>query len=146
MDEEVYIVQNYDLHRLKKYLNYELSGSVLYFLSFQVFIFIFLASIAAVIFTPFMLRVLLAEKKKGWIIVFVLIVIIPVVVMIILIIFAGFSKAFLFFILGLFYFYFFLLRIEVNGWTREADAKYQYHLSKKRSEAEMKAFDDRFNL
>ena len=128
----MYINQNHNLNRLKQYLNYEISSSVLYFLSFQVFLFIFLASIAALIFMPFMLFVLFKEKKKGWITLFIVIVVIPIIILLILFVMVEFSKPLLFISLGLFYFYCFLLRYEVNEWSREAIARIQYLLNKKK--------------
>ncbi|MBU2494681.1 MAG: hypothetical protein KJ571_18825 [Bacteroidetes bacterium] len=145
MEENNYINQNYNLIRLKKYLNYEVSGLVLFILSFQVFIFIFLASAAVLIFTPFMLYVLYTEKKKGWLILFIIIVFIPLMVLIVSFIFIEFSRPMLFISIGLFYFYFFLLRFDVNEWVREAGAKNQYLRDKKKRELELKSFTDNFN-
>lgn len=131
--------------RLQKYLNYEVSSSILYFLSFQVFVFIFIASAAALAFTPFMLYVLFSEKKKGWIILFIVIVIVPIIFLLILSVMVEFSKPLLFITLGLFYFYCFLLRFEVNDWVREASAKNQYLIDKKKRELDSKSFVDIFN-
>lgn len=145
MDDNIHINQNYNLTRLKKYLNYELSSSILFFLSFQGFIFIILASIAALIFTPFMLYVLFTEKKKGWIILFIIIVIVPIILLIVSSILFEFSRPLLFLSLGLLYFYFFLLRFEVNDWVREANARNQYLIDKKEKEYDLKTFTDKIN-
>lgn len=145
MEENNYINQNYNLIRLKKYLNYEVSSLVIYILSFQVFIFIFLASAAVLIFTPFMLYVLYTEQKKGWLLLFVIIVLIPLMVLIVSFIIIEFSRPMLFISIGLFYFYFFLLRFDVNEWVREASAKNQYLMDKKKRELELKLFTDNFN-
>jgi hypothetical protein len=138
MEENIEIIPNYNLIRLKKYLNYEVSSALLYFLSFQVFIFIFLASAAALIFTPFMLYVLYSEKKKGWIVLFIIIVIAPIIFLSILSVMIEFSRPLLFISVGLFYFYCFILRFEVNDWVREAAVRYQYLIGKKRRENELK--------
>ena len=140
MEDNIDLVQNYNLTRLKKYLNYEVSTSILYFLSFQVFIFIFFALAAALIFTPFMLYVLLKEDKKGWIVLFVIIVITPIILLIILAIIFDFALPLLIVPLGLFYFYCFLLRFSVNGWLREISMKNQILKDKKRREDELKLF------
>ncbi len=144
MVNNIYINENFSLTRLKKYLNYEVSSSILYFLSFQVFIFIFLASAIALIFMPFMLYVLFTEKKKGWIVFFIVIVIIPIIFLLILSVMVEFSKPLLFIPLGLFYFYCFLLRFEVNNWAREEIARNQYLLDKKKKENNLKLFSDKF--
>jgi len=144
MEENIYIDQNYNLTRLRKFLNYQVSSSLLYFLSFQVFVFIFIASAAALIFTPFMLYVLVTEKKYGWIVFFIIIVVVPIIVLLILSWMVEFSRPLLFITLGLFYFYCFILRFEVNEWSREAMARNQYLFEKKQREDDLKLFEDKF--
>ena len=144
MEENIYINQNYNLIQLQKYLNYEVSGFLLYILSFQVFIFLFIASAAALAFMPFMLYVLFTEKKKGWIILFIVIVVIPIIILIILSVMVEFSRPLLFLSVGLFYFYCFILRFEVNDWVREAMARNQYLLEKKQREDDLKSFEVNF--
>jgi uncharacterized membrane protein len=144
MEENIYIDQNYNLTRLRKFLNYQVSSSLLYFLSFQVFVFIFIASAAALIFTPFMLYVLVTEKKYGWIVFFIIIVVVPIIVLLILSWMVEFSRPLLFITLGLFYFYCFLLRFQVNDWSREAMARNQYLFEKKQREDDLKLFEDKF--
>ena len=123
MRQNINIDRSYNLTRLKRYLNYEVSGTILYVLSFQVFIFIFLAAAVALIFMPFMLYVLYTEKKKGWIILFVLIVVVPFVILLVTGLIFEFSKPLLMIVLGLFYFYCFLLRFEANDWVKESNAR-----------------------
>ncbi len=144
MEENIYIDKNYNLTRLRKYLNYQVSSSLLYFLSFQVFVFIFIASAAALIFTPFMLYVLITEKKYGWIVFFIIIVVVPVIILLMLSWMVEFSRPMLFISLGLFYFYCFLLRFQVNDWSREAIARNQYLFEKKQREDDLKLFEDKF--
>ena len=139
------INQHKDLTRLKKYLNYELSSSTLFLLSFMVAVFIFLASAAAVIFTPFMLNVLYKENRKGWILFFVIIVIVPFTLFIILGLAVEFSRPLILITLGLFYFYCFLLRFEVNNWVKEINARNQYLYEKKKSEDELNTFTNQFD-
>ena len=129
-----------DLERLKKYLNYEVSSSILYFLSFMAMIFLFLALLAAIIFTPFMLRVLYKEKKKSWIVLFIVIVILPVIIFSILAVFFKFSVSLLLIPIGLFYFFCFMLRFSVNGWIRESEFRKKYLKEKEERENEMKLF------
>ena len=139
------INQHNDLTRLKKYLNYELSSSTLFLLSFMVALFIFLASAAAVIFTPFMLNVLYKENRKGWILFFIIIVIIPFILFIVLGFTIEFGRPLILITLGLFYFYCFLLRFEVNNWVKEINARKQYLNEKKRSGDKLKAFTNQFD-
>lgn len=145
MGKNIYIDQNYNLTRLRKYLNYQVSSSLLYFLSFQVFIFIFIASAAALIFTPFMLYVLITEKKYGWIVFFIIIFIVPTAMLLMLSWMVEFSKPLLFISLGLFYFYCFLLRFQVNDWSKEAMARDQYLFEKKQREDDLKLFEINFS-
>ena len=84
MEDNLDFVLNNNLSRLKKYLNYEISSSVLFFLSFLAPIFMFFALGAAIIFTPFMLYVLVKEKKTAWLITFVIIIIITIILSLIL--------------------------------------------------------------
>lgn len=144
MEDEIYINQNNNINRLQRYLNYEVSGTVLYFFSFFAFVFIFFAAAAAIIFTPYMLYVLYREKKRGWIILFAAIVIVPVIFLLIFTAMAEFSNILLFIILGLFYFYCFLLRFEVNDWVREARARSQFLANKQKKEVDAKLFADKF--
>ncbi|HOI29642.1 MAG TPA: hypothetical protein PLZ15_07735 [Melioribacteraceae bacterium] len=144
MEDEIYINQNNNITRLQRYLNYEVSGTVLYFFSFFAFVFIFFAAATAIIFTPYMLYVLYSEKKKGWIILFAAIVIVPVIFLLLFTVIAEFSNILLFITLGLFYFYCFLLRFEVNDWVREARARSQYLIDKQKREKETELFLNQF--
>jgi hypothetical protein len=140
MVEEIEILQNYNLVRLQNYLNYEISGAILFFLAFAFFGFIFIASAAAIIFTPFMLYVLFQENRKSWIIIFVIIVGIPVLLLLISSLTSEFNRILLLLSLGLFYLYCFLLRLEVNNWVQEDMAKRQYIIEKKARDEELKSF------
>jgi len=57
------LITNNNLARLSKYLNYKLTGLVLFLLSFMAIGFIFIVSIAAIIFTPFMFYI--KKRKKA---------------------------------------------------------------------------------
>lgn len=74
---KIHISKNYHVEKLKKWLEYELSGSVLLFLSYAFGITIFLALVAAVLFLPLLFKVLFTERRFGWILTFVIIVIGP---------------------------------------------------------------------
>ena len=136
MEENLDFVLNHNLSRLKKILNYEISTSVLFFLSFLAPVFIFIAILAAILFTPFMIHVLLKEKKTGWIVMFIVIVIIPAILFILLALQFELAAGLLLVPIALFYFYCFLLRFTVNGWVRELNFRHQYQIDKKRSREE----------
>ncbi|MDA3861603.1 MAG: hypothetical protein PF445_10285 [Melioribacteraceae bacterium] len=124
------------LEKLYKYLNYEVSSSVLYIGSWFIPIFIPLLILAAIVFTPFMLFVLYKENKKGWIIFFVVTTIIPIILL-----------TFLYpilLMLGLipFYFFCFILRMEAKGWITEMRARNDLVLHKIRKENEGQDLED----
>ena len=107
------------INRLAYYLNYELSSVLLYFLSFMYNIAVFIATLAAVIFTPFLIYVLIKTKKFGWLTSFVLLIFLPAIILI----FTGIKSQYLmiltFILLGLFYLYCFTLRMAVYDWTEK---------------------------
>ena len=124
------------LEKLYKYLNYEISSSILYV---AIWFFMFLAPlliIAAVVFTPYMLYVLYKEEKKGWIIFFVLTTILPIGLLSIFytpLIIAGLIPFYLFCV---------ILRMEVKGWITEMRARNELTLQKIRRENEGNDLDD----
>ncbi len=121
--EEVHLLPQHRLNRLGKYLNYEISTVILYILSFQVFVFLFVAASAALILTPYMLYVLFKEDKKIWLVMFGVIVIIPTLFLLLFSIIDHFLKPLILLSLALFYLYCFLLRFDVNNWIAELRAK-----------------------
>jgi len=128
------------LEKLYKYLNYEISSSILYLASWLYAIFLPILFLAAIIFAPFMLFVLYREDKKGWIISFVVIIIAPTFLAII--IFPALT------IVGLipFYFYCFILRLEVKNWLQEIRARNELVLRKIRNSNESNEFEDVFEM
>lgn len=131
---------NNDLTRLSKYLNYQLSTTLLFALSFMFGFFLLLLIGAAIVFTPYMLYVLYQENRKGWIIFFIILVIIPLIAAVII----SFTVTYIFplylIVIGLFYLYCFLLRLKVNNWLCDRRARMQYILEKQRCDDETKAF------
>ena len=106
------------LVKLKYYLNYELSSTLLFILWYSPFTLI-VVSILAIVFAPFMIYVLYKTGKKGWLIFFTIMIILPPVSFVI---FAGFNfylMVLLYVELGLFYFYCVILRFVVNDWVEE---------------------------
>lgn len=107
------------LIRLKHILNYELSSSIFYVLSFSVSIMLFLSVLAALLFTPFLIYVLIKAKKFGWLIAFLAIVLLPVLVIFIISPKTMYSQIFLMIQLGAFYAYCFVIRLVVVDWVEE---------------------------
>ncbi|WKZ69440.1 MAG: hypothetical protein QY331_15875 [Melioribacteraceae bacterium] len=138
-------LSNNNLTRLSKYLNYQISTVGLFVLSFLSFGFIFLVTIAAIIFTPFMLYVLYKENKNGWIVFFIILVVIPFILSTIFHFTVSFVFPWYLIVLVVFYFYCFLLRLEVNNWMRERRSRLQYLLEKQRREDETEVFMTQFN-
>lgn len=111
------------LDRLALFLNYEISSSVLFMISFFASIFIIIAIIVAGAFVPYMIYVLLKEGRHGWIILFNVLVILPL--LLILIVLPSYLPIFVLISVGMFYFYCFMLRLAVNDWIRENNWRLQ---------------------
>ncbi|NOX67485.1 MAG: hypothetical protein GXO85_17195 [Chlorobi bacterium] len=124
------------LEKLYKYLNYEISSSILFVAGWFFALFIPILFLAAIIFTPFMLYVLYKESKNGWVISFVLLIIIPAILT------AIFYPVLSMFGLIPFYFYCFLLRMEARNWLEEKRAKNEMILEKIKRENEKADLDD----
>ena len=124
------------LEKLYKYLNYEVSSTVLYAMGWVYAVLIPALILAATIFTPYMLYVLYKEERSGWIIFFVVIVAIPL--LIILIFYPLLS------LVGLapFYFYCFMLRLEAKTWLTEMRARNELKLKKIAKENEGNKIED----
>lgn len=71
------LATNYRLQSLKKWLNFELPGIVLFAISFFFHIALTFLQGAALIFTPYLLYVLFMERRYGWMAAFGLGVVIP---------------------------------------------------------------------
>ena len=113
----------YYLEKLSAILNYHLSSSVLFLLSFLWGILLFITVIAAAIFSIYLLYVFYRLKKLSWFISFFIIVIIPILICYILGLKVGYMAVFLFIPLALFYFYCFTLKFVVNDQLAELTAR-----------------------
>lgn len=113
---QIEISKNYNVRRLQQWLDYELSTFILMLLSWFVHIALLLAIIAAVIFTPFMLKVMFEERRFGWILFFFIMVILPAVVVLFFNIDLSYKYAIELILLALFYFYCFILRLAIKDW------------------------------
>ncbi len=113
------IDKNYNVKKLKRWLNYSLSSSTLYLLSWLWHFTLILLFGAAIMFVPFMIKILFEEKRIGWILFFIIIVLIPSILIYL------FYKSSIYFRilelipLAMYYFYCFLLRITIIDWTDE---------------------------
>ncbi|MCX6151751.1 MAG: hypothetical protein NTX22_14605 [Ignavibacteriales bacterium] len=112
-----------NLQNLQRWLNYELSSSVLLFLWWFGSLAGFLMVAAAIIFTPFMLFVLYKERKFGWITTFILMISIPLSLNLITVKDPTFTFIKMLLPLASFYFYCFILRFSVNDWVSEERAR-----------------------
>lgn len=113
---QIEISKNYSVRRLQQWLDYELSTIMLMLLSWFWNIALILTIIAAVIFTPFMLKVMFEERRFGWIVFFFLIVILPFVGILFFNIDSSYKFAIELIPLALFYFYCFILRLAIKDW------------------------------
>jgi hypothetical protein len=118
MDPELLTVysKNQNLKRLHYWLKYELSSSALLLLSWLWGFAILLSTIAAAVFTPFMIYILFEEKKFGWIIFFIIMIILPAITITIFFLHSNYFLVLALIPLALFYFYCFLLRLTVSDW------------------------------
>ena len=129
------------LSRLSKVLNYQLSTTVLLILMYAGGFTLLGITVAAILFSPYMLYVLYLEKKNGWIIFFIILVLIPIIT---IILFSVFELLFiplaLVYFYYFYYFYYFLLKFIVRDWIQEKNAKWklqkQMRESKTNSEQE----------
>lgn len=111
------------LDRLALFLNYELSASLLFFFSFVVWIFIFIAILVAGVFIPYMIYVLLKEGRHGWIIFFNVMILTPLLTSILFL--PSYFSIFMLISVALFYCYCFFLRMAVGEWIRERNWRMQ---------------------
>ncbi len=113
---QIEISKNYNVRRLQQWLDYELSTIMLMLLSWFWNIALLLAIIAAVIFTPFMLKVMFEERRFGWIVFFFLMVILPAIGILFFNIDSSYKPVIELIPLALFYFYCFILRLAIKDW------------------------------
>ena len=119
---------DYHLSKLASILNYQVSGVVLLLFSYFGGIFLLLASLAAIIFIPYLIYVLWIEDRKFWLVALFILILFPILVC--LIFFASYIFYLSMIILGLFYIYCFTLRLSVNEWIKEKNWKRQLIVDK----------------
>jgi hypothetical protein len=110
---------SYNLRRLQHWLEYEISASGLLLFSWFWGLLLGLAALAAIIFTPFMLKILYEEGKYGWIIFFFVMVIAPSIIIFFLDIGITGMMLLSYISMGLFFLYCFALKFAVRGWIND---------------------------
>ena len=123
---------SYHVSKISTILNYELSTSALFLLSFLSGIFLMLASLTAVLFITYLTYVLWIERKYFWLTSLYLLIVLPF--LIISIFLSNFFLYSFFLIVGIFYFYCFALRYAVNEWIRKKNWKRQLLIEKLQTE------------
>lgn len=118
--------------RLKKILDYELSSSLLLFLSFFVSIAIYLSILASIIFIPYLIFALYKNHKYGWLSFLIVIIIIPSSLLFFLETGSNNFYAIVFIEIILFYLYCFILRFATNEWVEKNRNKKILELSKRK--------------
>lgn len=110
------ILYRFDIQTLQRWLNYELSGTVLFLVSFLFIASLYVLAGLVIIFLPLLIGTLIKEKRFGWLLSLFVFIIIPVIL-----IFKFFYSTTWFFILqfvpaALFLLYCYLLRLTIPGW------------------------------
>lgn len=110
------ITYRFDIQTLQRWLNYELSGTVLFLVSFLFIASLYVLAGLVIIFLPLLIGTLIKEKRFGWLLSLFVFIIIPVIL-----IFKFFYSSTWFFILqfvpaALFLLYCYLLRLTIPGW------------------------------
>jgi hypothetical protein len=109
---------NYNISQLHKWLDYELGSSVLLFMSY-IWGFAFLIAVgAAIAFTPLLIKVLIEERKFGWLTSFVILVLGPPVAVWFYVGNGSMDWVARFVALGNFYIYCGFLRLMISRWYK----------------------------
>jgi hypothetical protein len=108
-----------ELRRFREILFFELSTSVAFVLFSFYPINLYIIIIAAILFTPYMLYVLIKERKYGWIVMFFLVVVLPYPVLYFIIGDYILLPGWMLLPIIPFYFYCFIIKFSVEDWLRE---------------------------
>jgi predicted neutral ceramidase superfamily lipid hydrolase len=125
-----------ELRRFRAILYFELSTSAGFILSSFWPINLYIIIAAAILFTPYMLYVLIKEKKYGWIVIFFLMVVLPYPIIYLIIGEYILLTAWLLLPVIPFYLYCFLIKFSVDDWLREYN--WEQQLIEQRKEWEEK--------
>lgn len=107
---------NYHISRLHKWLDFELGGSMLLVMSYFYGFTFLLAVVAAILFIPLLIKVLIEERRYGWLAAFVIFVMGPPVGVWIWLDGGSWNWLARFIALGNFYFYCAFLRLVIPRW------------------------------
>ncbi len=130
MELQTITEERYYLKKLSKFLNYQISTSLLYIASFFGGILIIVAIIASIIFTSLMFYVFFKLRKKTWLLTFIIFVIVPSIVCIIIGYMLGLLMGFIFIPLAFYFFYCFILKNIINDRLEELFAKERLELER----------------
>lgn len=123
---------NNELDKLKNlsyYLNYSVPTFGLYAGSFFWGIFLFIAIIAAIIFTPYMLKILYQTDRKKWVFSFVIIIGIPILLSVyFMFTTVMIAPIFRMISVGIFFLYCFSLKSNIRNWI--SDIKFKIECEK----------------
>ena len=113
-------IDNYNLvSRFNEILNYQLSSTILLALSYFHGIALILTSIAAILFAPYMVYVLIKGQRYGWLTSFIILIILPIVISLIAGIKSENLSIVLLLTLLLFYLYCFVIKYVVTDWLKD---------------------------
>ena len=107
---------NYRLENLRKWLNFELTGGILFFLSFFYVFAFYLLGFAMLIFIPYLLFILYREDRYGWIAALFILVVLPAVIGNIVISQTMLGFVLNYSIIGIFFLYCFALKLTIPQW------------------------------
>ena len=127
-----------ELRRFRAILYFELSTSAGFILSSFWPINLYIIIVAAILFTPYMLYVLIKERKYGWIVIFFLMVVLPYPVIYLIIGEYILLTAWLLLPVIPFYLYCFLIKFSVDDWLREYNWEQQLIVQRKEWEEKKK--------
>ncbi|MBK8944083.1 MAG: hypothetical protein IPM32_02325 [Ignavibacteriae bacterium] len=128
-------IYNYNLvNTFSTILNYQLSTSILLALSYFHVIALILTSLAAILFTPFLLYVLFKEKRFGWFTAFIIMIFLPIIISQIVGIEKESFPIILMISLFIFYFYCFVIKYVVSDWLKEYNWSQQLEEQKREKE------------
>jgi predicted neutral ceramidase superfamily lipid hydrolase len=123
-----------ELRRFRAILYFELSTSAGFILSSFWPINLYIIIAATILFTPYMLYVLIKERKYGWIVIFFSMVVLPYPVIYLIIGEYILLTAWLLLPVIPFYLYCFLIKFSVDDWLKEYNWEQQLILQKKEQE------------
>lgn len=118
---------HFDIKTLERWLTWELSGSVLFLLSFFRIAALYLVGPVILLFLPVLMGTLWNEQRYGWLFFLLLFVLIPAVLIYFIIDTASWFILLQFVPVGLFLFYCFLLKLTIPMWDQNPEQAPNLH-------------------